>query len=292
MKNIVIFTDKQSADLENMLSSFEDCDIRVINIDEVKDAQKFNPSVIVFNTSDEKLKEVSMVTKLPAPALIVSSKFNDDIIFRGDSYDYITTPVDEKELNLRLKNLLKIKELRETINQVSTTDALTGLHNRKYLHERLEAEISRSKRYDTKLSCLLLDIDFFKVVNDMYGYDWGDVLLKKIAEMLKSFIRKEDILTRYGDEEFIVILPNTPEENAFIFAERFRREIEKMEFIPAGEEERHPITISGGISSYPFLQNVEEDANTLIRYAEHALYNAKKRGKNKIVQFSQINIEY
>ena len=292
MKNIVIFTDKQSADLENMLSSFDDCDIRVINIDEVKDAQKFNPSVIVFNTSDEKLKEISMVTKLPAPALVISSKFNDDIIFRGDSYDYVTTPIDEKELNLRVKNLLKIKELRETINQVSTTDALTGLHNRKYLHERLEAEISRSKRYDTKLSCLLLDIDFFKVVNDMYGYDWGDVLLKKIAEMLKSFIRKEDILTRYGDEEFIVILPNTPEENAFIFAERFRREIEKMEFIPAGEEERHPITISGGISSYPFLQNVEEDANTLIRYAEHALYNAKKRGKNKIVQFSQINIEY
>ena len=76
------------------------------------------------------------------------------------------------------------------------------------------------------------------------------------------------------------------------FAERFRREIEKMEFIPAGEEERHPITISGGIASYPFLQNVEEDGNTLIRYAEHALYNAKKRGKNKIVQFSQINIEY
>ena len=292
MKNIVIFIDKQSADLENMLSSFDDCDIRVINIDEVKDAQKFNPSVIVFNTSDEKLKEISMVTKLPAPALVISSKFNDDIIFRGDSYDYITTPIDEKELKLRVKNLLKIKELRETIDQVSTTDALTGLHNRKYLHERLEAEISRSKRYDTKLSCLLLDIDFFKVVNDMYGYDWGDVLLKKIAEMLKSFIRKEDILTRYGDEEFIVILPNTPEENAFIFAERFRREIEKMEFIPAGEEERHPITISGGISSYPFLQNVEEDANTLIRYAEHALYNAKKRGKNKIVQFSQINIEY
>ena len=90
----------------------------------------------------------------------------------------------------------------------------------------------------------------------------------------------------------MLILPNTSEENAFLFAERFRRDIEKMEFIPAGEEERHPITISGGIASFPFLQNVDEDANTLIRYAEHALYNAKKRGKNKIVQFSQINIEY
>ena len=293
MKNIVIFSDNASAELENTLSANnDDCDVRVKNIEEVKDAQKFNPSVIVFDCSDEKLKEISMVTKLVAPALIVANKFNDEIIFRGDSYDYVTKPLDEKELNLRLKNLLKIKELKETINQVSTTDALTGLHNRRFLHERLEAEISRSKRYDTKLSCLLLDIDFFKVVNDMYGYDWGDVLLKKIAEMLKGFIRKEDILTRYGDEEFIVLLPNTPEENAFIFAERFRREIEKMEFIPAGEEERHPITISGGIASYPFLQNVEEDGNTLIRYAEHALYTAKKRGKNKIVQFSQINIEY
>ncbi len=292
MKNIVIFTNKDSSNLESMIAVNDEYDVRTKNIDEIKDAVKYNPSLIILNADESKIKEVSMVTKLASPSLIIADKFIDSIVFRGDSYDFITEPINEKELQLRIKNLLKIKELKETINQVSTTDALTGLHNRKFLHERLEAEISRAKRYDTKLSCLLLDIDFFKVVNDMYGYDWGDVLLKKIAEMLKSFIRKEDILTRYGDEEFIVILPNTPEENAFIFAERFRREIEKMEFIPAGEEERHPITISGGISSYPFLQNVEEDANTLIRYAEHALYNAKKRGKNKIVQFSQINIEY
>ncbi len=292
MKNIVIFTDKNSDALSAMICANEEYDVRIKNIDEVKEAQKFNPSLIIFNCSEAKLKEVSMITKLCAPAIVIAEKFNSDVILRGDSYDFVTEPLNEKELELRIKNMLKIKDLKETITQVSTTDALTGLHNRKFLHERLEAEISRAKRYDTKVSCLLLDIDFFKVVNDMYGYDWGDVLLKKIAEMLKSFIRKEDILTRYGDEEFIIILPNTPEENAFIFAERFRREIEKMEFIPAGEEERHPITISGGIASFPFLQNVEEDANTLIRYSEHALYNAKKRGKNKIVQFSQINIEY
>ena len=290
MKNIVIFGNKNSSQIEAMIAVNDEYDVRTKDIDEFKDAQKFNPSLIILNCDEAKLKEVSMVTKLAAPALIIADKFLDSVVFRGDSYDFVTEPIDEKELQLRIKNLLKIKELKETINQVSTTDALTGLHNRKYLHERLEAEISRAKRYDTKLSCLLLDIDFFKVVNDMYGYDWGDVLLKKIAEMLKSFIRKEDILTRYGDEEFIVILPNTPEENAFIFAERFRREIEKMEFIPAGEEERHPITISGGISTYPCLENVDEDVNTIIRYAEHALYNAKKRGKNKIVQFSQINL--
>jgi len=292
MKNIVIFCDRDSSQIEGILNGSGEYDVRTKGIEELKEAQKFNPALIVLNCNNEKLKEIAMVTKLVAPTLIVTDNYDLNIVFRGDSYDFINYPIVEKELELRTKNLLKIKELKETINQVSTTDALTGLHNRKYLHERLEAEISRAKRYDTKLSCLLLDIDFFKVVNDMYGYDWGDVLLKKIAEMLKGFIRKEDILTRYGDEEFIVILPNTPEENAFLFAERFRREIEKMEFVPAGEEERHPITISGGIASYPFLQNVEEDANTLIRYSEHALYNAKKRGKNKIVQFSQINIEY
>ena len=100
----------------------------------------------------------------------------------------------------------------------------------------------------------------------------------------------DNVYLIYGDEEFLLILPNTSEENAFLFAERFRRDIEKMEFIPAGEDERHPITISGGISTYPCLETVDEDVNTIIRYAEHALYNAKKRGKNKIVQFSQLNL--
>ena len=118
----------------------------------------------------------------------------------------------------------------------------------------------------------------------------GRCFIKIIADKLKQLIRKEDIITRYGDEEFIVVLPNTSEDNAFLFAERFRKDIEKMEFIPAGEEERHPITISGGISTFPCIPDTEEDANTIIRYAEHALYNAKKRGKNKIVQFSHLNL--
>ncbi|MDD3236845.1 MAG: GGDEF domain-containing protein [Candidatus Gastranaerophilales bacterium] len=292
MKNAIIFTDKNSSDYEEMLKSFDEIDVRVKNISELKDVDKYNPYLLILDLPEQKIKDVAMVTRFPVPTLIIADKIYSDITVRGEAYDYAIKPVSQAELNLRIKNLMKIKDLKETINLVSTTDELTGLHNRRFLHERLEAEISRARRYETKLSCLLLDIDFFKVVNDMYGYDWGDVLLKKISEMLSGFIRKEDILTRYGDEEFIIILPNTTEENAFIFAERFRREIEKMEFIPAGEEERHPITISGGISSFPFLENVDENANTLIRYAEHALYNAKKRGKNKIVLFSQVNLDY
>lgn len=288
MKNIIIYSSQSQSDLTGILSEIEDVNIRLEPLAQMKEYNLLNPSLLIVEQGAE-LKNVLMTTKFVCPILFLGSIFTD-VTVRAEGYDFIKTPVNKSELLIRVKTLLRIKSLKDKLAFVSTTDNLTGLHNRKYLHERLDAEISRAKRYSTSLSCLLFDIDFFKVVNDMYGYDWGDVLLKSLADKLKSLIRKEDVLTRYGDEEFLLVLPNTPEENAFLFAERFRRDIEKMEFIPAGEEERHPITISGGISTYPCLENVEEDANTIIRYAEHALYNAKKRGKNKIIQFSQINL--
>ncbi len=288
MRNIIVYTCKKASSLADVLSEIEDVNVRIEDAEKLRDYETLNPALIVIEDVPN-IKDVLMVVKFKAPVLFVGEVFKGATV-RAYTYDMIKTPVDNEELLIRAKSMLKIRDLREKLLQVSTTDELTGLHNRKYLHERLEQEISRAKRYGTKLSCLLFDLDFFKVVNDIYGYDWGDVLLRSIADKLKQLIRKEDILTRYGDEEFLLILPNTSEENAFLFAERFRRDIEKMEFIPAGEEERHPITISGGISTYPCLEDTEEDVNTIIRYAEHALYNAKKRGKNKIVQFSQINL--
>lgn len=290
MRNIVIYSNQSKSVLTEMLSEIDDVMVRVEPEAQMKEYNLLNPSLLVMEQGLN-LKDVLMTTKFSCPVLFVGPAFTD-ITVRAEGYDFISAPVNKDELLIRAKALLKIKELKETLAVATTTDELTGLNNRKYLHDRLDAEISRAKRYKTQLSCLLFDIDFFKVVNDMYGYDWGDVLLRSLADKLKSLIRKEDVLTRYGDEEFLLVLPGTSEENAFLFAERFRRDIEKMEFIPAGEEERHPITISGGISTYPCLENVEEDANTIIRYAEHALYNAKKRGKNKIIQFSQINLDY
>ncbi|MCQ2790226.1 MAG: GGDEF domain-containing protein, partial [bacterium] len=287
MKNIVIYSTQKQSNLVSILSNIEETNIRIEAAEEIKEFSLLKPALIIIEEGVD-VKDIIMTTKFPCPLLFIGDT-PEGVTVRALSYDIIKTPVDNKELEVRVSALLKTMDLRETLAVATTTDKLTGLHNRNYLQERLEAEISRAKRYNTSLSCLLFDIDFFKVVNDMYGYEWGDILLRSLADKLKSLVRKEDILTRYGDEEFLLVLPNTPEENAFLFAERFRREIERMEFIPAGEEERHPITISGGISTYPCLENVEEDANTVIRYAEHALYNAKKRGKNKIIQFSQIN---
>jgi diguanylate cyclase with PAS/PAC sensor len=288
MKNIVIYTDKNSSNLAEVISNIEDANVRLEDAANLKDYETLNPGVIIVE-SVPNIKDVLMVTKFKFPILFIGETFKGCTV-RAVAFDYIKTPVDNQELVVRVKNMLKIRELREKLKTLATTDELTGLHNRKYLLERMDQEISRAKRYGNALSLLLFDLDFFKVVNDIYGYEWGDVLLKSIADKLKGLIRKEDILTRYGDEEFVVVLPNTSEDNAFLFAERFRKDIEKMEFIPAGEEERHPITISGGIATYPCLPDTEEDANTIIRYAEHALYNAKKRGKNKIVQFSQLNL--
>ena len=288
MKNVIIYSTKKTSEIADIVSAIDDVNVRIEDSKNLKDYESLNPGVIIIEDVPN-IKDILMVTKFKYPVLFIGETFKGATV-RAVAFDYVKTPVDTQELVVRTKNMLKIKELRDKMKTLATTDELTGLHNRRYLLERMEQEISRAKRYGNALSLLLFDLDFFKVVNDIYGYEWGDVLLKSIADKLRQVIRKEDILTRYGDEEFVVVLPNTPEENAFLFAERFRKEVERMEFIPAGEEERHPITISGGISTFPCLPDTEEDANTIIRYAEHALYNAKKRGKNKIVQFSQINL--
>ncbi len=289
--NVIVYTDDKNTQIPAILEDLSEASVRVEKASEFLNYKDLNGGVIVLDMPLDKVKDSCMVTKFDCGVLIVVDEI-PQMTVRAAVNDYIVRPVNPIELKVRCQALMKGVEYKNSLGKVTITDELTGLYNRKYLHARLDAEMSRARRYGTDLSCLLIDIDFFKTVNDMYGYDWGDVLLKKVAEMLSALIRKEDILTRYGDEEFLLILPNTSEAQAFIFAERFRRDIEKMEFIPAQEEERHPITISGGISSYPFLENVEENSNSLIRYAEHALYNAKQSGKNQIVQFSRINLGF
>ena len=289
MSNIVIYSTKPMPELQAKLMEIDEAEVRVVSIDKMKDYAVINPSLMIVENIDL-AKDALMTNKFPCPILFFGPT-RRDVTVRAEGFDFINNPANTDELIVRVNALLRIKALKDKLERVSTTDDLTGLHNRKYLQERLEEEISRSRRYGTKLSCILFDLDYFKVVNDMYGYEWGDILLTKIANKLNAMIRKEDILTRYGDEEFLLVLPNTSEDNAFLFGERFRREVEKMEFIPAGEEEPQKVTISGGISTYPCMPDVEEDANTIIRYAEHALYNAKHRGKNKIIQFSQMNLE-
>ena len=288
MSSVVIYSEGKNPLLKDFCERAIDSEVIVKGIDEIKNMEETGASVAVLDLPLTKIKDLSMIMKFPLPVLLVCEEIPETVTIRGEAFDFIISPISQYEINIRLKNLLKIKDLKDSINNISSTDELTGLHNRRFLLERLESEMSRAKRYHSNVSCILFDIDHFKVVNDMYGYEWGDVLLK----MLSNLGRKEDVITRYGDEEFMVLLPDTNEENAFAFAERFRRDVEKMSFVPAGEDERHPVKISGGIASFPYMNNVDENANSIIRYAEHALYNAKKRGKNKVVLFSQVNLDF
>ena len=287
--NILIYSENGNSEIKNLIFENEENEIREFNLDELENYKQYNPGLLILDFDIDKIREFCAIRKLEMPVLIPVENIPENLTVRALSYDFILRPINKIELNTRVNALLKTFETKKSLIKSAICDELTGLYNRKYLHHRLEAEISRSKRYGTPVSCLLLDIDYFKIVNDMYGYDWGDILLKKIAQMLSALVRKEDVLTRYGDEEFIIVLPETTEQQAMIFAERFRKDIEKMEFIPANEEERHPITVSGGIAAFPCVEDIEENANTLIRYAEHALYNAKESGKNKIVEFSKMN---
>ncbi len=288
--NILLFSESGNSSLAEYIYTDDEIQLREFNLDELENYKQYNPGLLILDFDINKIREFCAVRKIESSVLIPCTTIPENLTVRALSFDYIKTPIDSVELNTRINALLKTYETKRELVKTAICDELTGLYNRKYLHHRLDAEISRAKRYGTPVSCLLLDIDYFKIVNDMYGYDWGDILLKKIAQMLNALVRKEDVLTRYGDEEFIVILPETTEQQAMIFAERFRKDVEKMEFIPANEEERHPITVSGGVASFPSIEEAEEDSNSLIRYAEHALYNAKQSGKNKIVEFSKMNL--
>jgi diguanylate cyclase (GGDEF)-like protein len=165
---------------------------------------------------------------------------------------------------------------------LSITDPLTGLLNRRYLEERLGEEFERSKRHRFPMSFLMIDIDNFKEYNDRHGHQAGDLALEITAQCLKSALRSADVASRYGGEEFSILLPQTNAAEALVIAERIRSRVEKSSY-PHGESQPGgAITVSIGISAFgPKL----ETPSAIIGAADHALYVAKSRGKNCIVSY-------
>jgi len=169
----------------------------------------------------------------------------------------------------------------ERLKKLSITDPLTGLLNRRYLEERLEEEISRSSRHARRVSLMMLDIDGFKTYNDTFGHIAGDTLLKLIAESIMNSVRTMDIVSRFGGDEFIVILPETDATLAAQIAERMRSEVERLAVPPRGGVERggKTATVSIGIACYPSHGDTIE---VLLEQVDKALYLAKMQGKNRI----------
>ncbi|QPJ65186.1 MAG: sensor domain-containing diguanylate cyclase [Candidatus Nitrohelix vancouverensis] len=161
----------------------------------------------------------------------------------------------------------------------AVTDGLTGLTNRQQMAVLLDKEMERCLRYSSTLSVIMLDVDYFKKVNDTYGHQVGDDVLMVLSDMLKRVCRSNDVAARYGGEEFLMALPETPEKGALQIAERIRSEMERYEF-QAGEL-KFQVTISCGVASFDSKDLNSVDA--LIKVADSALYRAKESGRNRIV---------
>jgi diguanylate cyclase (GGDEF)-like protein len=236
---------------------------------------------------------------------LIKRDFNSDVIvmtgYSGDySYeeainmgasDFVIKPVRLEELLLRLKRVLKERELTqervrmmEKLQKLAITDGLTKLHNSRSFYSQLEVEVDRFNRYKHPLSLLLLDIDHFKHYNDNFGHLEGDKVLVKISQMIRSCLRKLDTAYRYGGEEFTVILPETSCEEAVLVAERIRKTVKNLNFEPENGK-KLSITISIGVTQY----EAEEQLSTFIQRADRAMYLSKQHGRNRVTSLRAEN---
>ena len=187
--------------------------------------------------------------------------------------------------DIMISELLAIFKLKYQYNEkdfMSVLDGLTGLYNRRQFEIGLEQEYNRTKRHPSDFSLAIMDIDFFKKVNDTYGHQYGDYVLKTVADLLKQSFRKTDLLYRYGGEEMVIIMPETNIEGAIIPVQRLRRMVEDYDFEYNGVKSK--VTISIGLT-----MNYQEfnSAADLLKSADDALYKAKEDGRNRVVLHEQ-----
>jgi two-component system cell cycle response regulator len=201
--------------------------------------------------------------------------------------DYIVRPVDTNELVARCLTQIRRKRYNDRLRasvqhtiELAVTDALTGLNNRRYLDNHLAVLFKRSLLRGRPLSVLITDIDRFKTVNDTYGHDAGDQVLKEFASRIRSTVRGADLACRYGGEEFVVVMPDTLGEVAAGIAERLRMAVETVPFTLRDSGQVLNVTASFGISS---RIGTVETADQLIKQADLALYAAKNSGRNRVV---------
>jgi diguanylate cyclase (GGDEF)-like protein len=179
----------------------------------------------------------------------------------------------------------RLTQLNQRLAELAQTDEATGLFNKRRLFEQLEAEIARAKRYGEILSCLMLDIDHFKRINDSFGHEAGDRFLREVGSLLRRSVRVTDFVARYGGEEFTLILPRTDSKGAHSVAEHLRLDIKNHLFEFSGTQ--IPLTVSIGIASCTKFDNL--DAHQIILSADTALYQAKHAGRDRVCSWAELN---
>jgi len=203
-----------------------------------------------------------------------------DLLMLALSLFSIIYSVDRSNKNI----LKKLETTQSKLEILATTDPLTGLYNRRFFEERAEIEIKRSIRYNKNLTLLMLDLDFFKKINDKYGHKAGDYVLKEVSTIFKKNLRDIDLIGRYGGEEFIMLFPESDKVTTYIAAERIRKDIEYAYFIFNNNVLN--ITISIGLTQ--IIYNEAESLDSLTHRADEALYKSKENGRNIITTWIDI----
>jgi len=268
-------------------------------------AQSTNPDLILLDLEMPQMDGLECLRKLQAdestkhiPVIIVTGSHVSkkiDAVLEAGAIDFIAKPFSTTILKTRVRDieerhnreaeLLAMKSSLEAsiaeLEMLTRCDPLTGICNRRSFFELCQIEWSRSERHGIPLSCVVLDADFFKRVNDNYGHQFGDHVLKQIAKIMSDFSRSSDVVCRYGGEEFVAFLPETDERQAASWAEKMRIAMEELKLTTEGVHV--PITISLGVAQ---RLDDTESPESLIDLADQALAIAKQKGRNQVVEHS------
>jgi two-component system, cell cycle response regulator len=244
------------------------------------------------------LKVHEATSTIPVIMLTVKSNVIDRVEgLNVGADDYLPKPFNQQELEARIYAALRRRMQREELQKrnseleemlyrveyMAMTDPLTGLYNRRRFNDVLKREFATTWRYQNELSCVMIDIDKFKAINDKYGHPVGDLVLKSIAGVLTESLREVDVATRYGGEEFALIMPHTSKRDAIVATNRIMEKIRAAEVIAGDEVVR--FTVSMGIAD---MNDVDtNDMDDLIRAADLALYEAKRLGRNQTVAYTK-----
>jgi len=296
---VLVVDDRQASyeRLASMLSAEHTVDVEPDPNEALFHAAEGNYDLMIVSLALENFDALRLCSQVRSlertrnlPVLAVSDADNNTRLVRGLEIgvnDYLLRPIDKNELLARTRTQVRKKRFGERLRdnaqksiEMAITDALTGLYNRRYMETHLSTLIDQAAGRGKPLSVLLVDIDYFKAINDTHGHDAGDDVLREFALRLRKSTRGIDLACRYGGEEFVIVMPETDMAVATVVAERLRRRIATEPFAIGQDAGKIEVTISIGIAA---ITGAKDSAAALLKRADQALYRAKRDGRNRVV---------
>lgn len=297
MNNTVLIIDDNVNNVRLLQDILEDEDYEVFTLTSgipvLETVRKVKPELILLDIMMPEVDGFEVCQALKAdlevqdiPVIMVTAKVEGkDLKYALEigAVDYIKKPIDEDEVVARVRSALRQKHNKEDLREKASRDSLTGLYNHALLLELLDKEIGKQERNNESLSFVMIDIDYFKKINDTYGHSIGDDVIRELASILKEEIRSTDIPGRYGGEEFGIVLTGINREDTYLLSEHIRETIEKYEF--ASHATRIKTTISLGFYCKSADDNIS--CKDIVKCADVALYKAKQNGRNRVVEWQE-----